>query len=108
MLFKRLQLVCLIAIMLQLGCLWAFVEVEEGEDLEKSDDPWFQNGYLSMIQRRLDDKKRLTNNEIRLMSFVMSQIVKRKIKIEQDKKKADELLETKILPRFGPIYKEKF
>jgi hypothetical protein len=40
MLFKRLQLVCLIAIMLQLGCLWAFVEVvEEGEDLEKSDDP---------------------------------------------------------------------
>jgi hypothetical protein len=61
-----------------------------------------------MIQRRLDGKKRLTNNEIRLMSFVMSQIVKRKIKIEQDKKKADELLENEIFPRFGPIYKEKF
>jgi hypothetical protein len=37
----------------------------------------------------------------------MSQIVKRKIKIEQDKKKADELLENEILPRFGPIYKEE-
>ena len=83
--------------MLQFGCLWAFVEEK---DMEKSDDPWFENGYLSMIQRRLDSTKRLTNNEIRLMSFVMSQIVKRKIKIEEDKKKADELLENKIMPRF--------
>ena len=98
MFFKRFQLVCLLAIMLQLGCLCAFVEEKEG--LEQSDDPWFENGYLSMIQRRLDSKKRLTNNEIRLMSFVMSQIVKRKIKIEEDKKKADELLENKIVPRF--------
>jgi hypothetical protein len=85
--------------MLQLGCLWAFAQEEA---MEKSDDPWFENGYLSMIQRRLDSKKRLTNNEIRLMSFVMSQIVKHKIKIEEDKKKADELLENKILPRFRP------
>ena len=79
MFFKRFQLVCLLVIMLQLGCLCAFVE--EKEDLEQSDDPWFENGYLSMIQRRLDSKKRLTNNEIRLMSFVMSQIVEHKIKI---------------------------
>ena len=99
MFFKRFQLVCLLVIMLQFGCLWAFAEEE---DLEKRDDPWFENGYLSMIQRRLDSKKRLTNNEIRLMSFVMSQIVKRKIKIEEDKKKADELLENEILPRFRP------
>ena len=99
MFFKRFQLVCLLVIMLQFGCLWAFAEEE---DLEKSDDPWFENGYLSMIQRRLDSKKRLTNNEIRLMSFVMSQIVKRKIRIEEDKKKADALLENEILPRFRP------
>ena len=37
MLFKGLQLVCLIAIMLELGCLWAFVEVEE-DDLEKDEE----------------------------------------------------------------------